>query len=180
MSDDSSPDLSIGITIARVYSTATNQEHFSHLIDAFHTSIQAATGQSLRLQMIHGEGPTAYLFDAEAAQALGPANAVRRLPGFDATKFRTDLDILASVLLTCRVHFFQCVIYLTSCIFPNAVMLRGITRLGNAVNQKESRCLESICYMYTEEEVTQWRNFCSTHKESRVRSKLRTTTKYIC
>jgi hypothetical protein len=47
----------------------------------------------------------AYVFDAEATQALGLAQAIRRLPGVDGTQFIDDTDLLAHVLITCTVYF---------------------------------------------------------------------------
>jgi hypothetical protein len=55
--------------------------------------------------MIHGDGPIAYVLDAEAAQALGLAKAVLKLPGVPPTQFIDSNDVLAHVLLLCQVHF---------------------------------------------------------------------------
>jgi hypothetical protein len=93
--------------VARVYSNASNTNDFEFLIRAFHDGLQAATGKPMHLRMIHGEGPIAYVFDAEAAQALGLAKAIRGLPGFDPARFGDDNDVLAHVLLLCRVHFIR-------------------------------------------------------------------------
>jgi hypothetical protein len=93
------------ITIARVYSYAKDNQEFQAMIEAFHDAVMLATGQPIQLKAIHGNGPTAYIFDAEAAQALGLAKAIRRLPGVDGTRFENDTDLLAHVLVTCLVHF---------------------------------------------------------------------------
>jgi hypothetical protein len=75
------------------------------MIEAFHDAVTEAMGHSIQLKGIHGKGPMAYVFDAEAAQALGLAKAIRHLPGVDSTQFTDDIDLLAHVLVTCLVHF---------------------------------------------------------------------------
>lgn len=96
--------------MARLYSNATDTEGFERLISAFHEALHRATGSPLQLRMIHGEGPIAYVLDAEAAQALGLAKAVLKLPGVPPTQFIDSNDVLAHVLLLCQVHFKRCVL----------------------------------------------------------------------
>jgi hypothetical protein len=55
--------------------------------------------------MIHGVGSITYVLDAEAAQALGLEKAVLKLPGVPPTQFVDENNVLAHVLLLCRVHF---------------------------------------------------------------------------
>lgn len=59
----------------------------------------------MRLRMIHGVGSITYVLDAEAAQALGLEKAVLKLPGVPPTQFVDENNVLAHVLLLCRVHF---------------------------------------------------------------------------
>ena len=98
-------DGASGCTVARIYSDATSQHDYAILLELFHQTIAASTGRPLQLRMIHGSGPIAYVLDADAAQALGLAKAIRRLPGFQESCFTNDHDILAHTLLTCHVHF---------------------------------------------------------------------------
>jgi hypothetical protein len=91
--------------VARVYSDATDTVDYESLFDAFHQALYRATGKSLQLRSIHGSGPIAYVLDAEAAQALGLAKAVRRLPGVDSTRYPSDDILLAHILVTCQVHY---------------------------------------------------------------------------
>jgi hypothetical protein len=159
----------IEITIARVYSQAKDHQEFQALIEAFHDAVILATGQSIQLQTMHGKGLTAYVFDAEAAQALGLARAIRRLPGVDGTRFIDDTDLLAHILVTCTVHFNR---YIRSWISLASadILRRGVQNLGNAVTEDERQRLKSICRLKTEEEVQEWHRFCQAHKSDAVKS----------
>jgi hypothetical protein len=95
----------LGITVARVYSDATDTDAFEAMITGFHEALYKATGTPMKLWMIHNAGPITYIFDAKAAQALGLAKAILRLPGVDRFNFHNEHDILAHVLITCHVHF---------------------------------------------------------------------------
>jgi hypothetical protein len=136
----------------------------------------------MRLRMIHGEGPIAYVFDAEAAQALGLAKAVRALPGFNPARFGDDNDVLAHVLLLCRVHFMRWVrVHLLD---SKLTLHRNLTKLkekaGSEVTREDIKTIQSILYSRTKEEVESWKQFCSRHPDKNIRSEysLATTHSY--
>jgi hypothetical protein len=97
--------LDIGLTVARIYSNATDTTAFTHLWKSFFDSVKTITGRSIELQMLHGHGSIAFVTDAEAAQALGLAQALMTLPGVKPGDWNTPEDILPYVLVTCKVHF---------------------------------------------------------------------------
>lgn len=111
--------LLLGVTLARFYCDCNTRSAFSRLFSELFRVIQEVTGSNLKFYALYPGDTTAKLraliMDGEAAQAQGLSDELvlyaAKIPEFDPSIPRNDLDLLMMVLKTCSIHFEQQVGY---------------------------------------------------------------------
>ncbi|KAJ7265127.1 hypothetical protein C8J57DRAFT_1470213 [Mycena rebaudengoi] len=146
------------LTVARIYTNAFSKEAFTHLFDAFFSTVKKVTGKPVQFKAFHPKGNLYSIhFDMEAAQVQGLgaslSNMVIADPALRALFPSIDPDKLVQLVVKlCSVHLERSTDPLVPLVGQETVnYLNGIRGLSNPVD------------------IANWHKFCSTHENKKLR-----------
>ncbi|KAJ7229360.1 hypothetical protein C8J57DRAFT_1583306 [Mycena rebaudengoi] len=146
------------VTVSRIYTNAYSKEAFTHLFDAFFSTVKKVTGKAVRFKAFDPKGNIYSIhFDMEAAQVQGLgawlSNMVMEDPALRALFPCPDPDKLVQfVVKLCSVH-----------------LERSTDALVPIVGQETVNYVNSIRGLSDPEDIANWNNFCSTHENKMLR-----------
>ncbi|KAJ7468183.1 hypothetical protein FB451DRAFT_1560649 [Mycena latifolia] len=146
------------VTISRIYTNAASKEAFTHLFDAFFTTVKAVTGKSVRFKAFHPRGNLYSIhFDMEAAQVQGLGVWLSKMvlddPALRARFPSLDPDQLVQFILKlCSVH-----------------LERSTDELVPLVGQKTVDYLNRIRGLSDPADIENWHQFCKMHENKELR-----------
>ncbi|KAJ7110234.1 hypothetical protein C8R43DRAFT_1160417 [Mycena crocata] len=146
------------VTIARIYTNSCSKEAFTHLFDAFFSTVKKVTGKAVRFKAFDPKGNLYSIhFDMEAAQVQGLGAELAKMvladPALRAVFPSIDPDKLVQLVLKlCSVH-----------------LERSTDELLPLVGQKTVDYLNRIRGLSDPQDIANWHHFCSTHENQKLR-----------
>ncbi|KAJ7628068.1 hypothetical protein B0H17DRAFT_1218393 [Mycena rosella] len=146
------------VTIARIYTNSCTKEAFTHLFDAFFSTVKQVTGQAVRFKAFHPKGNLYSIhFDMEAAQVQGLGSCLSKMvlddPALRALFPSIDPDKLVQLVLKlCSVH-----------------LERSTDPLVPLVGQETVDYLNSIRGFSEAVDFENWHKFCKSHENKNLR-----------
>ncbi|KAJ7909761.1 hypothetical protein B0H13DRAFT_2490289 [Mycena leptocephala] len=146
------------VTVARIYTNSFTKEAFTHLFDAFFSSVKQVTGKSVQFKAFHPKGNLYSIhFDMEAAQVQGLGAWLSKMvlddPALRALFPSIDPDQLVQLILKlCTVHF-----------------ERSTNELVPLVGQETLNYINRFRGLSDPTDIENWHQFCKTHDNKKLR-----------
>lgn len=153
--------------MASLYCNRSTRDAFRILVQEFFDTVHRITGKKLQFKLFNPDAKLhCLIFDAEAAQMQGAGDVILNfnVPTVSGISTQDPLEIIQHVAKTCVKHFDR---YVFLCLFPIIIShllwtSRNIDKLPAHVPRDVINSLKSFPSLSSHEEITSWKEACST------------------